>query len=41
MAILRAILRGDPELARRLMREHIIGGKQKVLDLARRDVRFL
>jgi len=41
MAILRAILRNDPELSRRLMREHIIGGKQKVLDLARRDVRFL
>jgi GntR family transcriptional regulator, rspAB operon transcriptional repressor len=41
MAILRAISRDDPELARRLMREHIIGGKNKVLDLARRDIRFL
>jgi GntR family transcriptional regulator, rspAB operon transcriptional repressor len=41
MAILRAILRDDPELARRLMREHIIGGKNKVLELARRDLRFL
>ena len=29
MAILRAILRKDPELARRLMREHIIGGQRK------------
>jgi DNA-binding GntR family transcriptional regulator len=41
VAILRAILDNDPELARRLMREHIIGGKNKILDLARRDVRFM
>ncbi len=40
MAILGAISRNDPELARRLMREHIIGGKNKILDLARRDMRF-
>ena len=41
LAILRAISRNDPELARRLMRDHIIGGKKKVLELARRDLRFL
>jgi len=41
LAILRAIVRADHELARRLMREHIIGGKNKVLELARRDLRVL
>jgi DNA-binding GntR family transcriptional regulator len=41
MAILRAILRKDPEPARRLMREHIIGGKNKALEFARSDLRFL
>lgn len=41
ISILRAIVRNNAELARRLMREHIIGGKNKVLELARREVRFL
>jgi len=41
MAILRAVLREDPELARCLMRKHIIGSKNTVLELARRDLRFL
>jgi DNA-binding GntR family transcriptional regulator len=40
-AILAAIRSEDAALASRLMREHIIGGKSKVLELARRDSRFL
>ena len=39
-AILQAIRRNDPQLARRLMHEHIIGGKNKVLELARRGSQF-
>ena len=41
MAILHAITRNDPERARELMRKHIIGGKKQILELARRDLRFL
>jgi DNA-binding GntR family transcriptional regulator len=40
-AILQAIKRNDAQLARRLMRDHIIGGKNKVLELARRGSQFL
>jgi DNA-binding GntR family transcriptional regulator len=40
-AILQAIRRNDPRQAGRLMREHILGGKNKVLELARRGSPFL
>jgi GntR family transcriptional regulator, rspAB operon transcriptional repressor len=40
-AIMQAIRDNDPQLGRRLMREHIIGSKSKMLELAGRDSRFL
>jgi GntR family transcriptional regulator, rspAB operon transcriptional repressor len=40
-AILRAIRRSDASLARTLMHDHIIGGKNKVLELARRGLQTL
>jgi GntR family transcriptional regulator, rspAB operon transcriptional repressor len=40
-AILQAIRRNNPELARRLMREHILSSKNQMLELAGRDSRFL